>query len=89
MFQGWDFSYLDGGWQLEGLPWCYKSLVKVQRSPELKLLDLDTGAVVCFVKIIEWEFPGFSVAARLKPLKAIEKKLKKTAFIPVSSIGFC
>ena len=52
-FQGWDFSYLDGRWQFEGLPWCYKRLVKAQRLPELKLLDLDTGAVVCFVKIIE------------------------------------
>lgn len=43
-----------------------------------KLTFLDTGAIVYFAKIIEWEFPGFSVAACREPLKAIERTIQET-----------
>ncbi|MEX1307015.1 MAG: methyltransferase domain-containing protein [Eubacteriales bacterium] len=42
-FAGWDFSYLDGRWQFEALPWAYKDWVKTYLSPALKLLDMGTG----------------------------------------------
>ena len=43
-----------------------------------KLTFLDTGAIVYFAKIIEWEFPGFSVAACREPLEAIERTIQGT-----------
>lgn len=42
-FKGWDFSYLDGRWDDEQLPWDYKQLVLQYLNPNLKLLDIGTG----------------------------------------------
>ena len=42
-FKGWDFSYLDGRWDDEQLPWDYKKLVLQYLNPNLKLLDIGTG----------------------------------------------
>ena len=42
-FKGWDFSYLDGRWDDEDLPWDYKTIVKQYLKPELNLLDMGTG----------------------------------------------
>ena len=42
-FSGWDFSYLDGRWDDEQLPWDYKQIVLQYLNPNLKLLDIGTG----------------------------------------------
>lgn len=42
-FQGWDFSYLDGRWKSDDLPWDYKDLVKKYLKESDKLLDIGTG----------------------------------------------
>jgi SAM-dependent methyltransferase len=41
----------------------------------------DTGALVYFAKIIEWEFPDFSVDACFENLCKIEKDLNKVGYI--------
>lgn len=42
--RGWDFSHIDGRYaEEEDLPWDYRSVVKQRLSPDMKLLDIDTG----------------------------------------------
>ncbi|QQK06892.1 class I SAM-dependent methyltransferase [Miniphocaeibacter halophilus] len=41
----------------------------------------DTGALVYFAKIIEWEFPNFSVDKTMDELIAIDKEIEKNGFI--------
>lgn len=40
---GWDFSYLDGRWEDEELPWDYRKIVLGYLKPEFMLLDIGTG----------------------------------------------
>ena len=40
---GWDFSYLDGRWESEELPWNYQDLVLKHLNKDDKLLDIGTG----------------------------------------------
>lgn len=41
---GWDFSHIEGRYEEENdLPWNYEEIVRAHLSPEMKLLDLDTG----------------------------------------------
>lgn len=41
---GWDFSHIDGRYTEEGdLPWDYRELILARLTPEMKLLDIDTG----------------------------------------------
>ncbi|MFQ4153702.1 hypothetical protein [Lactiplantibacillus plantarum] len=40
---GWDFSYLDGRWQSELLPWNYRKLVLSYLKSDMQLLDMGTG----------------------------------------------
>ena len=42
---GWDFSHLDGRFNgnEDDLPWDYKQLVLDHISPDMRLLDIDTG----------------------------------------------
>lgn len=42
-FTGWDFSYLNGRWEEESLPWDYKEIVLKYLKPDYKLLDIGTG----------------------------------------------
>ena len=42
-FSGWDFSYLDGRWSDEDLPWDYKKIVLDYLKDDYKLLDIGTG----------------------------------------------
>ena len=41
----------------------------------------DTGALVWFARIIEWEFPGFSVERCLPQLKHIHEMIQKNGFV--------
>ncbi|MBQ8510037.1 MAG: class I SAM-dependent methyltransferase [Clostridia bacterium] len=40
---GWDFSYIEGRYSEEALPWDYRAVILRQLRPEMKLLDIDTG----------------------------------------------
>lgn len=40
---GWDFSYLDGRYMQEELPWDYRETIFRFLRPEMKILDIDTG----------------------------------------------
>lgn len=42
-FKGWDFSYLNGRWESEKLPWDYKSIIYRYLNDDLNLLDMGTG----------------------------------------------
>lgn len=42
-FGGWDFSYLNGRWADEELPWDYEQFVRKYLQPESKILDMGTG----------------------------------------------
>jgi SAM-dependent methyltransferase len=43
VFQGWDFSYLNGRWDDEHIPWDYKKILLSYLKTEHKLLDMGTG----------------------------------------------
>ncbi len=40
---GWDFSYLDGRWENDELPWSYKNIILSYLEKDMKLLDIGTG----------------------------------------------
>ncbi|MBR5949430.1 MAG: methyltransferase, partial [Clostridia bacterium] len=41
---GWDFSHIHGRYdEEEDLPWDFLAVIKKHLTPEMKLLDLDTG----------------------------------------------
>ncbi len=42
---------------------------------------LDVGALVYFVKHVEWEFPGFSVKKCSEQLEALQKQLEQDGFL--------
>lgn len=50
-FKGWDFSYLDGRWKRESLPWDYKNIVEKYLEPNHKLLDMGTGGGEFLLKL--------------------------------------
>lgn len=41
--EGWDFSYLDGRWEMEPLPWNYEAIVNAHLKQTDRLLDMGTG----------------------------------------------
>ncbi len=42
-FSGWDFSYLNGRWENDKIPWDYKEILLSYLKPTSKLLDMGTG----------------------------------------------
>lgn len=42
-FQGWDFSYLEGSYDMEETPWSYESFVREYLTNDFQLLDMGTG----------------------------------------------
>ncbi|MGM0125826.1 hypothetical protein IGI37_003227 [Enterococcus sp. AZ194] len=42
-FRGWDFSYLDGRYEMGETPWDYRSFVRNYLTAESQLLDMGTG----------------------------------------------
>lgn len=77
-FSGWDFSYLDGRWESEDLPWDYKTLIKQYLKSDYNLLDMGTGGGEFLLSlnhpyekttIIEGYLPNFRICEnKLKPL---------------------
>ena len=43
VFQGWDFSYLDGRWSSDALKWDYSEIILTYLDDEHVLLDMGTG----------------------------------------------
>jgi len=50
-FQGWNFSYLDGRWESEKLPWDYKQVLLSYLKATDKLLDMGTGGGEFLLKL--------------------------------------
>lgn len=42
-FKGWDFSHIEGRWEIENLPWNYKKVLFSILNKTDKLLDIGTG----------------------------------------------
>ena len=42
-FSGWDFSYLNGRWEHQELPWEYRDIVEKHLKTSYSLLDMGTG----------------------------------------------
>jgi len=53
-----------------------------------KLRFLDTGAVVFHAKIIEWEFPGFSVERNWEQLVDLQREIERRGFIETTEHRF-
>ena len=53
-----------------------------------KLRFFDTGAVVFHAKIIEWEFPGFSVEKNWEQLVGIQREIEERGFIECTEHRF-
>lgn len=74
-FQGWDFSYLDGRWESEKLPWDYKSIVINYLDDNLQLLDMGTGGGE-FLLTLNHPYQNTSVTESYKPnIKLCMEKL--------------
>ena len=54
-------------------------LEKGEAFPPIRFFD--TGALVWFAKIIEWEFAGFSVEKCLEQLVKVEEEIRKNGFV--------
>lgn len=65
------------------LNWANSLSFKVIQSDEYyaQLKFFDIGALVYYAKIIEWEFPGFSVNSCLQSLQELQRKLTKQGWI--------
>lgn len=42
-FKGWDFSYLNGRWESDELPWSYEEFVRKYLNTDSVILDMGTG----------------------------------------------
>ena len=77
-FTGWDFSYLDGRWDEESLPWDYKKIIFEYLKPDHQLLDIGTGGgefllslnhPYCNTTITEGYLPNYQLCVnKLRPL---------------------
>ncbi len=63
---GWDFSYLDGRWESEELPWNYKEIIFKYLKNNHKLLDIGTGGGE-FLLTLNHPFSNTTVTEGYKP----------------------
>lgn len=71
----WDLEHAAGALEETG----FEVLYKQECFPKLKFLDV--GALVYFAKIIEWEFPGFSVESCFDKLLELYEECKHNGYI--------
>mgnify|MGYP000861548669 FL=1 len=64
----------------------FKIILSDEIFPKIKLYDI--GALVYFAKVIEWEFPDFSVDSCFKNLCKLKKELKEKGYISGTSHRF-
>lgn len=57
----------------------FEILMAEEAFPKIRFDDI--GAFVYFAKIIEWEFPGFSVEKHFDALCSLQRRLEKDGFI--------
>ena len=65
-FKGWDFSYLNGRWENENLPWDYKKIVINYLNENMNLLDMGTGGGE-FLLTLNHPYTKTSVTEGYKP----------------------
>ncbi|GAA0771465.1 class I SAM-dependent methyltransferase [Clostridium subterminale] len=76
VFQGWDFSYLDGRWDGEHIPWDYEKILLSYLKAEHRLLDMGTGGGE-FLLTLDHPFYNTAVTEAYPPNVAIcQEKLK-------------
>ena len=56
-----------------------RPLLADEAHPKIRFFDL--GALVYFAKVVEWEFPGFSVEKCFQKLRALQKTIDETGCI--------
>ena len=73
---GWDFSYIDGRYcEDTSFPWDYREVIKKYLTPDMKLLDIDTGGGE-FLLSIKHPFRNCAASEGYVPNVALcEKKL--------------
>lgn len=97
-FKGWDFSYLDGRWDGEHIPWDYKKIVLSYLQTEHRLLDMGTGGGE-FLLTLGHPFYNTSVTeayppnveicqTKLKPLRITVKQVFDDAVLPFEDFSF-
>ena len=57
---GWDFSHIDGRCVEDALPWDYRAVILQHLTPEMRLLDIDTGGGEFLLSL---NHPGENTAA--------------------------
>ena len=57
----------------------FRLLYEDEYYPSLKFYDI--GAIVYFAKIIQWEFPGFTVESSFNELCELQKQLSRKSYI--------
>lgn len=70
-----DLNHILGGFEKNSFEIVYKN----EYFPYSRFYDI--GAIIYFAKIIQWEFPGFSVDNCFDELYKVNEKLKKKPFI--------
>lgn len=97
-FSGWDFSYVEGRWIEDELPWNYKNIVEKCFSKNKYLLDMETGGgeFLCSLSNLpknvyatEGYAPNIPIAEKaLKEKNIILKSIKNDGEIPFDNEYF-
>lgn len=86
VFQGWDFSYLDGRWECEKLSWDYTQIInKYRRNTDL-LLDMGTGGGE-FILQLGHPYDRISVTEGWQPNLQLCKERLEPLGITVKYVG--
>ncbi|WP_346892603.1 class I SAM-dependent methyltransferase [Clostridium sp. UBA871] len=97
-FKGWDFSYLDGRWDGEHIPWDYKKILLSYLKADHKLLDMGTGGGEFLLTL---DHPVYNTAVteayppnvvicqeKLKPLGITVRQVFDDAVLPFEDDSF-
>lgn len=75
IYDDWDLEHAAAALEEQG----FEIIRKNENFPKLKFFDI--GALVYFAKIVEWEFPGFSVESCYDKLLELHKECKEKGYI--------
>lgn len=98
VFQGWDFSYINGRWDDEHIPWDYKRILLSYLRTEHKLLDMGTGGgeflltlnhPFCNTAITESYPPNVAICQeKLQPLGITARQVFNDSMLPFKDSSF-
>lgn len=98
VFQGWDFSYINGRWDGECIPWDYEKILLSYLKKEYKLLDMGTGGgeflltlnhPFCNTAITESYPPNVAICKeKLQPLGITVKQVFDDCKLPFEDSSF-